>query len=1256
MMKSCFFRIIFLFILVLTSVILAQSSEFPDHPRGLHIPEEVREYWQNRHLVQKSIDVTYASSKDWSHQDSDVKNQHWCGSCWAFAAVALVENIGDQGDLSEQVLISCSAAGDCGGGWYGEALYYIKLNGIPDESCYPYQIDNGNCGDKCDNPDFLEKINSCDRWGQWGDPDENTVQNLKGLLQSGPAVVAMEVPTDGSFDFYSGGVYDYSGNAFSGNTSHAVLLVGYDDSEGCFKVKNSWGSSWGEDGYFRIAYDDVTDHVQFGGFPCTASGAYTVETDTETISTPGTPNGETSPLPNVQYSYSTSGATSNLGHTIEYRFDWGDGSTSDWSISKSASYTWTTEGERTITVTARCQDHTEIQSESAGLDINVNIPEEIVSKPGTPNGNSTVTKHIVYTYSTSGASSNLGHILEYQFEWGDGSQSGWSSSKTGSHSWATTGNKTILVRARCVAHPEKNNISDELIITVEEPETISKPGIPEGETSPTRDETYSFTTTGAASNLGHTLEYQFYWGDGTNSGWIISTSASHSWSTNGSKIVFVSARCKQHPDKMNVSTALEIQVHDPETISIPGTPIGKRKPSLGFESVYSTEGAFSSLGHDLEYSFDWGDSTYSEWTDSKSAAHVWHSLGEKAVSVMTRCKEHTTILNASDTLRVTVMQPPVTVSFLTVPPELYLEIEDTLVATPCSLPFIPGDTISVNAPSPQGFCYFASWSHHENASRQIIIPEKDTLFTAHFQLEQFSLTTSVNDTNMGSITLNPDDNLYDAEMEVILQAIPKPGFQFSHWSDSLSSTSNPDTLVMNSPKSIQANFVQMDQTSPLLTMFYPEPGTVSVPRNDLIQWKIEDDTSGIHLDSVMISINGTLIYHTAMDPKPERGLISVHPVNKGYWMIYQPEALLPANSQINVHIHCGDGAYHTNVMDTTLSFFTGSAELSIVAQDTFQPENGFEKDLIPFEFEVPVGSIDDKLLIRISTASNIQPLPDTLIAESDIWHIGPHGILLGESNALQVKLQSSIVEDTLVDPGNNISIYTLLSDTAGWLPLQDEEHMIQLSCLHTGFFILASEVKEMLTYPGTPVGDTLIFTDSSYVYATYPSTSNLGNEVEYNFHWGNGTQSGWSADTSVVNMWTEPGNYDIVVLARSIEDTTLLVGSDTLEVHVESRHTGISELTEIPINFELYQNYPNPFNPQTSIRFGIPREGHITLKVYNMMGQHVCTLIDDSKPAGYHEIIWHARDDYGQNVGSGIYFYVLQGEGYIRRMKAILLK
>jgi hypothetical protein len=83
----------------------------------------------------------------------------------------------------------------------------------------------------------------------------------------------------------------------------------------------------------------------------------------------------------------------------------------------------------------------------------------------------------------------------------------------------------------------------------------------------------------------------------------------------------------------------------------------------------------------------------------------------------------------------------------------------------------------------------------------------------------------------------------------------------------------------------------------------------------------------------------------------------------------------------------------------------------------------------------------------------------------------------------------------------------------------------------------------------------------------------------------------------------------------------------------------------IPNEITLHNNYPNPFNPSTNISFGLPSEGHVSLKVYNLLGQEVATLVDERRIAGFHTVTFQPAD-----LASGVYFYVLQaGETRLTR-------
>ena len=113
-----------------------------------------------------------------------------------------------------------------------------------------------------------------------------------------------------------------------------------------------------------------------------------------------------------------------------------------------------------------------------------------------------------------------------------------------------------------------------------------------------------------------------------------------------------------------------------------------------------------------------------------------------------------------------------------------------------------------------------------------------------------------------------------------------------------------------------------------------------------------------------------------------------------------------------------------------------------------------------------------------------------------------------------------------------------------------------------------------------------------------------------------------------------------------------------------SQTSGVNDNNAIPNQFELYQNYPNPFNPNTVIKYQLPETGFVTLKVYDVLGNEVATLINEEKTAGSYEIEFNSHSDESQNLpagrqglSSGIYFYQIKVENkFIETKKLVLLK
>jgi putative hemolysin len=221
---------------------------------------------QKKEFIEK-IDWSDKNGEDWS---TPVKSQGECGACWAFASVASLEaqlNIINNDpnldiDLSEQMLVSCSNAGDCNGGQPEYAGNFIVNSGIIDENCFPYQESDISCNKICTDWKsrrfFFNKLTSEGITEVLWNNGIRTIniECIKPLIKEyGPIPLVYMGP--GTFDKD----YIYSCEDSLHNTGHAVLAVGFDDKERVWIVKNSWGSGWGNNGFYKIKYNSCQEFL-----------------------------------------------------------------------------------------------------------------------------------------------------------------------------------------------------------------------------------------------------------------------------------------------------------------------------------------------------------------------------------------------------------------------------------------------------------------------------------------------------------------------------------------------------------------------------------------------------------------------------------------------------------------------------------------------------------------------------------------------------------------------------------------------------------------------------------------------------------------------------------------------------------------------------------------------------------------------------------------------------------------------------------
>lgn len=250
-------------------------------------------------LLTEAVEIVKAPpvEVDWSHlaMASVVPNQGGCGSCWAVATASMLQgryeaSTNKTRSFSAQQLVNCvpnpkecGGSGGCRGATVELAMAYIDAMGLEDDALEPYTGYDMTCNQPTPAASFLEtraqhhkRLNGGGNIGlkSWLTLPENKALPLMEALAQGP--VAISVGADG-WDSYSKGIFD--GCPKDAVVNHAVTLFGYGEESGVkyWKIRNSWGGSWGEDGFIRLyrhdtaAEDDAfcgTDHDPASGIAC----------------------------------------------------------------------------------------------------------------------------------------------------------------------------------------------------------------------------------------------------------------------------------------------------------------------------------------------------------------------------------------------------------------------------------------------------------------------------------------------------------------------------------------------------------------------------------------------------------------------------------------------------------------------------------------------------------------------------------------------------------------------------------------------------------------------------------------------------------------------------------------------------------------------------------------------------------------------------------------------------------------------------
>jgi len=249
--------------------------------------------------LKANLPASFDSRTNWPQCKPPVRDQAQCGSCWAHGAVESLSwrqctngIVSSAMELAPQWLVDCDRGNlGCNGGQLPAAWSFMSIFGVADENCRKYVAVNQECTDLCDNGSKPKLYYAAGATTFAADDLESAMYDI---MTNGPLETAFSVYED--FEEYTGGIYQHTYGEYLGG--HAVMVVGWGEENGVkyWIVQNSWGTGWGEDGYFRIIR---------GTNECGFEGQFTAGPAGKTAYEP--------PVPKISDNYYTVFALTELG-------------------------------------------------------------------------------------------------------------------------------------------------------------------------------------------------------------------------------------------------------------------------------------------------------------------------------------------------------------------------------------------------------------------------------------------------------------------------------------------------------------------------------------------------------------------------------------------------------------------------------------------------------------------------------------------------------------------------------------------------------------------------------------------------------------------------------------------------------------------------------------------------------------------------------------------------------------------------------
>ena len=284
-----------------------------------------------------------------------------------------------------------------------------------------------------------------------------------------------------------------------------------------------------------------------------------------------------------------------------------------------------------------------------------------------------------------------------------------------------------------------------------------------------------------------------------------------------------------------------------------------------------------------------------------------------------------------------------------------------------------------------------------------------------------------------------------------------------------------------------------------------------------------------------------------------------------------------------------------------------------------------------------------------------------------------------ENNQQNIYTQIVHPNGTMEWEGNGLPLFTDTSEHYDHAVVLKDDHFY-VSCISYNYLIndYPIVILQKFNYSGQPMwgeepltlfsGDygayePVLVDAQSGVLCGWSQDSTTNYHIRAQYITGSGTQQ-W-AEGGVPLVQTDQSQTDLAATASGSDHVVLMwvdyhgpYGDDTNVMFGQRMETSVVSAesdTPAPV-LHLAQNTPNPFNPETSISFSLAQPGNVKLEIFNIRGQHVCTLLQTELNEGEHSVVWRGQNDHGKPAGSGVYMYRLQSGGTSQTRRMLLLK